>query len=119
VAGVFPTVVQNKVKKAHEITTRGTVKAAVLKGDPDCPNLVAVSVYDTKPVHFIFMFCENIEWTVKKRQVYNKATNKMEFIEFLRLNVNDDHNREMNDCNIQDQLRTFYRFNYWLRQRKW
>ena len=34
---------------------RGTVKAAVLEGDPKCPNLVASSVYDAKRVHYLSM----------------------------------------------------------------
>jgi hypothetical protein len=65
------------------------------------------------------MVCDCIEWIVKKRKVWNKQTNKMEWIEFLRLSVNDDYNGNMNDCDVQDQLRTVYRFDYWLRQRKW
>jgi hypothetical protein len=44
----------------------------------------------------------------------------MEWIEFLRINVNDDYNGHMkNDCDVQDQLRTVYRLDYWLNQRKW
>ena len=31
--------------------SRGTVKAVVLEGDHRCPNLIAYSVYDTKPVY--------------------------------------------------------------------
>ena len=31
---------------------RGKTKAAVLEGVFECPDLVAFSVYDTKPVHF-------------------------------------------------------------------
>ena len=34
---------------------RGTVKAARLTGDPGCPDLLAVSVYDTKPVYFFLL----------------------------------------------------------------
>ena len=39
------------VLRSAQINVRGTVKAAVLEGDDDCPNLIACSVYDTKPVH--------------------------------------------------------------------
>ena len=38
-----------------------TAKVAVLKGDSLCENLVATSVYDTKPVHFLSMMCDNIK----------------------------------------------------------
>jgi hypothetical protein len=46
--GIPQIVEQEEVKRSIEATTRGTVKAAVLEGDSDCPNLVAVSVYDTQ-----------------------------------------------------------------------
>jgi hypothetical protein len=102
-----------------EATTRGTVKAAVLEGDPDCPNLVAVSVYDTKPVHFITMVSECIEWVTKSRKVWNVALQALVSMEFLRLNVNDNYNGEMNDVDISDHLRKIYKFNHWLRNKKW
>jgi hypothetical protein len=56
----FPeAVLQEEVKsRTEQITVRGTVKAAVLEGDDSCPNLVAVSVYDTKPAYFLSMSCE-------------------------------------------------------------
>jgi hypothetical protein len=40
-------------------------------------------------------------------------------MEFLRLNVNDNYNGEMNDVDISDHLRTIYEFNHWLRNKKW
>eukprot|EP00957_Ditylum_brightwellii_P118027 9001642-Ditylum_brightwellii.AAC.1 len=49
--------------KKGQTQVRGTVKAAVLEGDPDCPNIVVSSVYDTKPVHFISTSTEEITWT--------------------------------------------------------
>jgi hypothetical protein len=118
--GVPQLVCQEEViKKSIEATVRGTVKAAVLEGDPDCPNLVAVSVYDTKPVHFISMVSECIEWITKSRKMWNKAVQALVSVEFLRLNINDDYNREMNDVDIFDHLRTIYEFDHWLRNRKW
>jgi hypothetical protein len=91
----------------------------VLEGDPDCPNLVAVSVYDTKPVHFITMVSECIEWVTKSRKVWNAALQALVSMEFLRLNVNDNYNGEMNDVDISDHLRKIYEFNHWLRNKKW
>jgi hypothetical protein len=38
--------------QAQQIKVRGTTKAAVLEGDESCPNIVAVLVSDTMPVHF-------------------------------------------------------------------
>jgi len=46
--GLPVSVIQEEVKnKKKQEEVRGTTKAAVLEGDPDCPNLVAISVYDT------------------------------------------------------------------------
>lgn len=57
--GLPTSVLQEEVKtKEAEILVRGTVKVAVLKGDAKCPNVVAASVYDTKPVHFLSTICE-------------------------------------------------------------
>lgn len=41
-------------------TVRGTVHAVKLFGDPDCPSLVAVTVYDTKPVFLNYDNQKNI-----------------------------------------------------------
>ena len=43
-----------------QLEVRGTVKTTVLRDDTDCPNLVASSVYDTKPVHFLSMVCQQL-----------------------------------------------------------
>ena len=40
----------------------GTVKAAVLEGYPGCPNIIASRVYDTKPVHYLSMVSESMQW---------------------------------------------------------
>ena len=51
-----------QMTRAAQMIVRGTVKVAVLKGDSQCPDLVATSVYDTKPVHFLSMSAESIKW---------------------------------------------------------
>ena len=62
---------EEKATKTEQVKVRGTVKASKLTGDPGCPNLLAVSVYDTKPFHFLSAAAENIEWREKKREVYD------------------------------------------------
>lgn len=118
--GLPQSVVQEEVTnpKAQE-TVRGTVRAAELLRDPYCPSLVAVSVYDTKPVHFLTMATERIFWEEKSRDVFDKATNQMTKMKFLRLNVNDDYNFGMGGADIADQIRGSYRFDHWLRNFKW
>ena len=95
------------------------MKAAVLRGDTQCPGLVAVSVYDTKPVHFLSMACDSIKWVVKNRTVYDKATQGTKKIEFLRLNVNNDYNYGMGHVDLADQLWLAYKVNVWLWNYKW
>ena len=94
--GLPSSVLQEEEKNITEIRkVRGTCKAAVLQGDPDVPDLVAVSYYDQKPVHFLSTICEEIQWIVKQRQVYDVDTNTNRTLEFLRLNVNDAYNNDM------------------------
>jgi hypothetical protein len=61
---------EEKSSKKEQMKVRGTVKAAILKGDPTCPDLVATSVYDTKPVYFLLMSCSGIRWILKTQLVY-------------------------------------------------
>jgi Transposase IS4 len=118
--GVPECVLQEEVKNKTEARkVRGTIKAAVLRGDHKCPDLVAVSVYDTKPVHFITMIAEELKWVECERSIYCVETGKVEPMKFLRLNVNSDYNFKMNDVDAADQLRNNYRFDHWMRKRKW
>ena len=113
-------IIQDEVTSKPEVEkVRNTVKAAVLKGDPKCPGLVAVSVYDTKPVHFLSMVCDKIKWLIKSRPVYDKTVSQVRKINFLRLNVNDEYNYGMGHVDVADQLRLTYKVNVWLRNYKW
>ena len=98
---------------------RGTVKGAVLTGDDELQNLVAVSVYDTKPVNFLSMCCETVQWIPKKRNIFDKVTMTTQEKTFLRLNINDFYNKEMGDVDIADQVRGSYRIDKWMRKYKW
>jgi hypothetical protein len=80
-----------------------------LTGDPDCPDLLAVSVYDTKPVNFLTMIADEIKWVQCERRVYSYETGKNETMKFLRLNINTDYNFKMNAVDSSDQLRNHYR----------
>ena len=60
-----------KATEKEQERVRGSTKAAVLHDDPECPDLVAVSVYDTKPVHFMSMMCEDIKWITKSRKIFD------------------------------------------------
>ena len=59
--------------KGKLLAIKGTTKAAVLVGDPGCPHLVVVTVYDNVPVRFITTAHETIEW----RQQWRKASSNV------------------------------------------
>jgi hypothetical protein len=110
---------QPLTNKKEQMAAQGTVKAAVLNGDVECPNLVVTSVYDTKPVHFFSTVCKPIKWIVKERPVFNVDTGRVENIWFLCLNVNNFYNHAMGNVAVPDQLQNTYHFDHWLRKRKW
>jgi hypothetical protein len=58
-----------------------TTKAVVLEDDPECKGLVALSVYNTKPVHFLICFT-NLCWKGKKR-VYDEDSGINVVMKFL------------------------------------
>jgi hypothetical protein len=118
--GLPKNVFQEELKnKQQQEAVRGTVKASVLQGDKDCPSLVACSVYDTKPVHFLSMTCTLIEWIPRMKKVFSNASKAFEQLKFLCLNINNDYNYGMGDVDVSDQSWNSYRFNIWIRQYKW
>ena len=46
-----------------------TVKEDVLEVYPGCKNLIASSMYDIKPVHYLSMVYESIQWVDKDNMV--------------------------------------------------
>jgi hypothetical protein len=71
--GLPKSIIQEEAKiKSQQDKIRGTTKAAMLTGDPEVPELVAFSVYDTKPVHFLSMACTGLEWIEKRRRVFKQ-----------------------------------------------
>ena len=118
--GLPPSVIQKVEKNAKAaLALSGTTKAAVLNNCEDCPNLLAVSVYDTKPVHILSMVSGSVKWIQKKRKIWDARHKEARLIGFLRLNVIDDYNNNMNSTDIADQYRNVYRPDHWMRNRKW
>ena len=118
--GIPSSVKQEEVKNCKEqIRVRGTVKSAILEGDPSCPNLVAASVYDTKPVQMLSMTCKELKWNRQEKPVYNVDTGQVELINFLRLNTINFYNEDMGNVDVADQLRGIYRCDIGVSNRKW
>jgi hypothetical protein len=66
------------------------------------------------------MVSQSVEWLMKKRKVYDRMSNSMKMVGYLRLNVIDDYNNNMNNVDIApDQLRGQYRPDFWMRHKKW
>ena len=107
--GIPTAVIQKEVKsKQGQLAVRGNVKAAVLQDDPECPDLVASSIYDSRPVHLLSMGCNEIKWVEKTKNVYNVDTGGVEVMRFLRLNQIDSYSNKMGEVDIADQLRGTY-----------
>ena len=81
--------------------------------------MVAVSIYDTKPVHFLSMCCTEINWMEKTRKTWDKESSCMRLGRFLRLFINDSYNMNMNNVDVADQLRGGYRPDRRMRKQKW
>jgi hypothetical protein len=90
------------------------VKVAHLQGDDVVKSLVASSVYDTKPVHYLSRVSVKSEWVVVEKKVYNVGTQKTKFIRFLGLNVIHKYNHTMSHVDVADQLRGSYRIDVYM-----
>jgi hypothetical protein len=109
--------VEMNAKKAEAL--KGTTTAARLINSEQSPDLLAICVYDMKPVHLLSMVAESVEWMAKQRKVYDRMSLKMRMMSFMRLNVIDDYNNNMNNVDIADQLRGHHRPDHWMRHKKW
>ena len=118
--GLAPNVIQKEVKsKSQQGEVRGTVRAAVLMNNPNAPNMLSISVYDTKPVHFLTMHEYSVVWVKCKRLVYNKVTRQNVEVDFWRMAVINNYNGSMGWVDVVDQLRNYYRQDKNMRNRKY
>jgi hypothetical protein len=75
--GVPPSVIQKEEKnKDRAEKLRGMTLAARLVHLPKCPDVQAVSTYDTKPVHLLSTAAETVEWIVKEKKVWSAIDKK-------------------------------------------
>ena len=88
--GFPPNVVQEDKTGRAADAARGTVKAAVLKGDSRLSNLVIASCYDQKPFYLISHSCENVTWMPISKRVWSKALKQnvnFSFLQFRRVQL--------------------------------
>ena len=65
------------------------------------------------------MATERIFWEEKGREVFDKATNQMAKMKFLRLNITNEYKYGIGGANIAYQIHGSYCFDDWLRNFKW
>ena len=118
--GVPPMALQETKKNPKKAElVRGTIKAAVLEGDPKSLDVIVLSFYDSKDVYFMSTSCTTMKWIEKERKIYDKEQQKMVSMNFHRHEIANDYNYGMNSVNRAEQICGSYRFDPWTRTRKW
>ena len=106
--GILDSVLQEELQN---LTAQHTVRVTGVKASSVC--------HHTKPIHYLRMVSESIEWVEKEKKVYNADTNKVESLELLQLNQIEMYNNVMGNVDVADHLRDVYIMNVWARNRKW
>ena len=113
----FPAIADQAVAKGVTAiaAAKNTVKAAVSTDSA----LLAVSVYDSKPVRLMSTIHTTAALLDKTRQVWDATTKKRVPLTYKRLNIVDDYNHGMNSVDLADKARMLYRPDTYLRFKKW
>ncbi len=117
--GCPPWVIQEDKQRKAANQARGTVKAAVLKGDSQSSNLVIASCYHQKPFYMISHSCESAMWVPVTKKVWSSSLKMSVDYSFLWWNLSGDYNYEMNDNDVADQLCLIYQIMPFQRNVKW
>ena len=97
---------------------RGTVKLDVLQGEKECPDIVALRIYNTIFINFLSMGLNSIEWVIKSKKVCNVDSVEVEHINLLRLNQVNNYYNTMRVVDMVDKLRGKYQPDHCLCNRK-
>ena len=106
-------------KQDEEFNARGTLLAAVCQGDPEMTPIICTSLYDVKPFYMMSTVADQVIWTKKNMTIFCSTKRKKVQVPFYRLNLADMYNNKMGQVDVGDQLRNYYRFDHWMRKRKW
>ena len=88
------------------------MKAAVLEGDQYCGKFVMVSIYNTKPFYNFSTCAKEIKWKPVRCKIWNQEKNQNVQYSYLKLNLINDYNCDMDHVDIADHLRGSYRLTY-------
>jgi len=108
-----------KTKMEEAFQNRGNLKMAVLDGVPGMTSILCSSLYNVKPFYMMSTVSSEIKWKKLHMSLFDKYSHKKVQVPFYRLNFADEYNAKMGKVDIGDQLRNYYRFDHWMRKRKW
>ena len=68
----IPSIIQQSEiqNEALMLVQKGTVKVAVLEGDSDAQNVIAISYYDSKPIYFLSTVLKHVGWNELQKRVF-------------------------------------------------
>ena len=76
-----------KVEEEH--AARGTLRVAVLEGDPEMTPIICTSLYDVKPFYMMSTVTSEVKWTRKTMNVFCTTNRKKVEVPYYRINVAD------------------------------
>ncbi len=79
---------------------RGSTKAVHLTSSMKCPDLLAVSLNDTKPVYLLSMMATGVRLIKKEWGVWSTKVQKKAMINYLCLNVIEEYNKTSEEQNF-------------------
>jgi hypothetical protein len=117
--GVPPSTIQEELKEKRVEAARGTLKVTVMKGDSKSSNLVIASNYDQKPFYMLSHSTPNVKWVTCTKLIWSLTLMASIIYRFLRWNLSNEYNFEMNDNDVMDQYRLVYWIHRLQRNYKW
>ena len=108
-----------ETSKISHAKAQWTLKVATLKGNLSTSGIVEFSLHDNKPFYFMSNSCEIFKWNKMTRKEWSKLKNRMVEMPFFRFNLIHDYNIGMNAIYLADQIRNTYRWDIFMRKRKW
>ncbi len=74
---------------------------------------------NVKPFYMMSTVASEVVWSRKFMNIFGTTNRKIVQVPFYRLNLPDMYKNKMGRVDVGDQLRNSYRFDHWMRKRKW